>query len=151
MNFSVIVVTTALKSYFYKHLPPIFSTDCLKEIVDLSKQKQMNKIKKFLFNLPYCHYRILHFIISHFVKFAFFIWIFWIFLIRIFQFVPRVVERKGVNQMKSENLAICWWPTLLKFDFKDMAILQQMEPHLKNFVKLLIDNHLDLFNENNKL
>lgn len=47
--------------------------------------------------------------------------------------------------MDSKNLAICWWPTLLQFEFSDMFVFEQMRPHLMNFVQIMIDSELELF------
>ena len=64
-------------------------------------------------------------------------------------FCSRVVERSTVNSMDSKNLAICWWPTLLQFEFSDMFVFEQMRPHLMNFVQIMIDSHQDLFTDAN--
>lgn len=47
--------------------------------------------------------------------------------------------------MDSKNLAICWWPTLLQFDFVDMNDFETARPHLMNFIQILIDCHVELF------
>lgn len=57
----------------------------------------------------------------------------------------RVVNHSALNSMDSKNLAICWWPTLLQFEFSDMFVFEQVRPHLMNFVQILIDNHEELF------
>lgn len=57
----------------------------------------------------------------------------------------RVVSKSSINSMDSKNLAICWWPTLLQFEFSDMFVFEQMRPHLMNFVQIMIDSFDDLF------
>jgi len=47
--------------------------------------------------------------------------------------------------MDSKNLAICWWPTLLPFEFNDMVMFEQMRPHLEDFVQTMIDEFKFLF------
>lgn len=47
--------------------------------------------------------------------------------------------------MDSKNLAICWWPTLLQFEFSDMFVFEQARPHLMNFVQIMIDSLSELF------
>jgi len=47
--------------------------------------------------------------------------------------------------MDSKNLAICWWPTLLQFEFSDMMVFETMRPHLMNFVQIMIDLANELF------
>ena len=47
--------------------------------------------------------------------------------------------------MPVENLAVCWWPTLLRPDFKDFESMSQVVKYLEDVVKLLIEQHLFLF------
>lgn len=56
-----------------------------------------------------------------------------------------MVDKSAINSMDSKNLAICWWPTLLQFEFSDMFVFEQMRPHLMNFVQILIDSMAELF------
>lgn len=51
--------------------------------------------------------------------------------------------------MDSKNLAICWWPTLLQFEFSDMFVFEQMRPHLMNFAQIMIDFAGELFDAPN--
>lgn len=48
--------------------------------------------------------------------------------------------------MDSKNLAICWWPTLLPFEFNDMVMFERMRPHLEDAVQTMIDQFKFLFN-----
>lgn len=63
-------------------------------------------------------------------------------------FVFRITEKSSENSMDSKNLAICWWPTLLQFEFTNMDLFEQKRPHLMNFVQIMIDSYSDLFSIN---
>lgn len=47
--------------------------------------------------------------------------------------------------MDSKNLAICWWPTLLRYEFRDMLMFDRMRPHLEDSVQFMIDDFGVLF------
>ena len=47
--------------------------------------------------------------------------------------------------MDSKNLAICWWPTLLPYEFTDMVRFEMMRPHLEDTVQAMIDQFPFLF------
>lgn len=55
------------------------------------------------------------------------------------------MEKSSINSMDSKNLAICWWPTLLQFEFDNMDTFEQKRPHLMNFVQIMIDSYQELF------
>ena len=57
----------------------------------------------------------------------------------------RVTERSKDNCMDSKNLAICWWPTLLQYEFGDLSKFEAMRPHLEDIVQTLIDQFRFLF------
>ena len=57
----------------------------------------------------------------------------------------RVTERSKENCMDSKNLAICWWPTLLQYEFGDLSKFEAMRPHLEDIVQTLIDQFRFLF------
>ncbi|KAJ6224769.1 hypothetical protein RDWZM_003314 [Blomia tropicalis] len=128
LDIPVNAVATALKDFFMKRLPPIFPDDCMEDIANLSRQYTdtgvLGNIRTFLTQLPNSNFQIIQFMISHFVK---------------------VVSKSSINSMDSKNLAICWWPTLLQFEFSDMFVFEQMRPHLMNFVQIMIDSFDDLF------
>ena len=42
-------------------------------------------------------------------------------------YLPRVTERSKDNCMDSKNLAICWWPTLLQYEFGDLTKVRKKE------------------------
>lgn len=77
---------------------------------------------------------------------------FWIHYILITRFnfalnfvLTRVTENCKANSMDSKNLAICWWPTLLPFEFTDMIRFEMMRPHLEDTVQAMIDQFPFLF------
>ena len=57
----------------------------------------------------------------------------------------RVSERSKINCMDSKNLAICWWPTLLQYEFGDLGKFEAMRPHLEDVVQLMIDQFRFLY------
>ena len=57
----------------------------------------------------------------------------------------RVAERSKDNCMDSKNLAICWWPTLLRYEFGDLCKFEAMRPHLEEIVQTMIDQFSFLF------
>ncbi|XP_065581201.1 rho GTPase-activating protein 190-like [Artemia franciscana] len=63
----------------------------------------------------------------------------------IFQHLVRVAENSRVNNMDSKNIAICWWPTLLPFEFSDMTRFECMRPHMEEIVQAMIDQYPFLF------
>lgn len=63
-------------------------------------------------------------------------------------YFARIVEKSSVNSMDSKNIAICWWPTLLQFEFNNMDFFEQKRPHLMNFVQIMIDSFQELFVSN---
>ena len=58
-----------------------------------------------------------------------------------------VAERSKDNCMDSKNLAICWWPTLLRYEFGDLCKFEAMRPHLEEIVQTMIDQFSFLFRD----
>lgn len=58
-----------------------------------------------------------------------------------------MAENSGLNSMDSKNLAICWWPSLLPFEFTDLAMFERMRPHLEETVQLLINQWRFVFDQ----
>nr|XP_027204834.1 rho GTPase-activating protein 190-like isoform X2 [Dermatophagoides pteronyssinus] len=131
LDIPVNAVATALKDFFLKRLPPIFPSDSMTNIANLAKQYtdagQLSEMRTFIRELPNSNFEILKHMISHFVK---------------------ITEKSSENSMDSKNLAICWWPTLLQFEFTNMDLFEQKRPHLMNFVQIMIDSYSDLFSIN---
>ena len=49
--------------------------------------------------------------------------------------------------MDTKNLAICFWPSLLPFEFTDMLMFEQMRPSLEELVQTLIEENEFVFGE----
>ena len=59
--------------------------------------------------------------------------------------IHRVTESSKDNCMDSKNLAICWWPTLLQYEFGDLGKFEAMRPHLEDIVQTMVDQYRFLF------
>ena len=57
----------------------------------------------------------------------------------------RVTKSSKTNLMDTKNLAICWWPTLLRFEFDDLIKFQTIQPHLEKTVQTMIEQYQFLF------
>ncbi|XP_046682746.1 rho GTPase-activating protein 190 isoform X2 [Homalodisca vitripennis] len=128
LDIPVNAVATALKDFFSKRLPPLFTEDLMSELEDLSvkgdKSCRLLALRSLLKKLPPVNFEVLKFVFHHFV---------------------RVSENCKLNSMDSKNLAICWWPTLLPIEFSDMGRFEQMRPHLEDVVQTMIDQYPFLF------
>jgi len=128
LDIPVNAVATALKDFFSKKLPPLFTDDLIDELEELSiiadRNCRLMSLKDLLKKLPNVNFEILKFIFNHFAK---------------------VAENCKSNNMDSKNLAICWWPTLLPIEFNDMERFEQLRPHLEDIVQTMIDQQPFLF------
>ncbi|XP_050438253.1 rho GTPase-activating protein 190 isoform X3 [Adelges cooleyi] len=128
LDIPVNAVATALKDFFSKKLPPLFTDDLMDELEDLSvkadRSCRLMALRNLLKKLPIVNFEVLKFIFRHFV---------------------RVAENCKANSMDSKNIAICWWPTLLPIEFNDMGRFEQLRPHLEDTVQTMIDQYPFLF------
>ncbi|XP_055603332.1 rho GTPase-activating protein 190 isoform X2 [Uranotaenia lowii] len=142
LDIPVNAVATALKDFFAKKLPPLFSPDSMSELEEIAGSRPLQSIsslsmevktdrscrlialRSLLGKLPPSNFAILSFIFQHFV---------------------RVSENSKLNSMDSKNLAICWWPTLLPIEFTDMMRFETMRPYLEDIVQTMIDQFPFLF------
>ncbi|XP_058444677.1 rho GTPase-activating protein 190 isoform X1 [Malaya genurostris] len=143
LDIPVNAVATALKDFFSKRLPPLFSSDMMAELEDIAGSRppqaisshnidvvktdrscRLIALRSLLGRLPTSNFAILSFIFQHFV---------------------RVSENSKLNSMDSKNLAICWWPTLLPIEFTDMMRFETMRPYLEDIVQTMIDQYPFLF------
>ncbi|RWS16264.1 rho GTPase-activating protein 190-like protein, partial [Dinothrombium tinctorium] len=128
LDIPVNAVATALKDFFSKRLPPLIPPNLMDELTDVAGSvHDRNKriaLRSLLKKLPLINFEVLKFVFQHFVK---------------------VTENSRLNSMDSKNLAICWWPTLLPFEFNDMLMFERMRPHLEEFVQTMIDQFEFLF------
>jgi len=128
LDIAVNAVATAVKDFFFKRLPPLLSIEHMDDLESVStiqdRSQKLSEIKKLIDRLPKTNFAILKFIFTHFV---------------------RVSERSKENCMDSKNLAICWWPTLLQYEFGDLNKFETMRPHLEDVVQILIDQYRFIF------
>ncbi|KAM8720046.1 hypothetical protein ACLKA7_006148 [Drosophila subpalustris] len=141
LDIPVNAVATALKDFFSKRLPPLFSKDIIKELEEIAGSRgvgpsklnvevktdrscRLIALKSLLQKLPPINFAILKYIFQHFVH---------------------VSDNSKLNSMDSKNLAICWWPTLIPIDFTDMGHFEQLRPYLEDIVQTMIDQFPYLF------
>lgn len=144
LDIPVNAVATALKDFFSKRLPPLFSAEVMTELEEIAapgnrplqvssalsievktdRSCRLIALRSLLGKLPASNFAILSFIFQHFV---------------------RVSENSKLNSMDSKNLAICWWPTLLPIEFTDMMRFETMRPSLEDIVQTMIDQFPFLF------
>ncbi|KAI5726554.1 hypothetical protein M8J76_004669 [Diaphorina citri] len=125
LDIPVNAVATALKDFFSKKLPPLFTEEHMAELEDISKffvsvrgdrSCRLLALRALLKKLPPANFEVL-----------------------------KVAENCKLNSMDSKNLAICWWPTLLPIEFSDMGKFEQLRPHLEDIVQTMIDQYPFLF------
>jgi len=128
LDIAVNAVATAVKDFFFKRLPPLLPQEHMVDLEQISmmqdRHMRLLEIKKLLERMPKANHAVLKFIFQHFV---------------------RVTERSKINCMDSKNLAICWWPTLLQYEFGDLGKFELMRPHLEDVVQTFIDQYRFLF------
>jgi len=128
LDIAVNAVATAVKDFFFKRLPPLLPQEHMTDLEQIAvmgdRHMRLLQIKKLLERLPRANHAVLKFLFQHFV---------------------RVSERSKVNCMDSKNLAICWWPTLLQYEFGDLDKFETMRPHLEDVVQTFIDQYRFLF------
>ncbi|XP_076178704.1 rho GTPase-activating protein 190 isoform X5 [Ptiloglossa arizonensis] len=141
LDIAVNAVATALKD-FLKRLPPLIDEERMSELEDISGARGINKpmsatcinvedrscrllaLRLMLNKLNPVNFDVLKFIFQHFVK---------------------VAENCKLNSMDSKNLAICWWPTILRIEFNDLGRFEAMRPYLEDVVQTMIDQFPFLF------
>lgn len=128
LDIAVNAVATAMKDFVYNRLPEILPPEQMEDLEELAMQDDRSlkllELRKLLNRLPKTNLAVLEFIFHHFV---------------------RVAERSKDNCMDSKNLAICWWPTLLRYEFGDLCKFEAMRPHLEEIVQTMIDQFSFLF------
>jgi len=128
LDIAVNAVATAVKDFFFKRLPPILEDDHMAELETISlipdRSIKVLELGKLIKRLPKTNFAVLKFIFQHFVK---------------------VTESSKDNCMDSKNLAICWWPTLLQYEFGDLGKFEAMRPHLEDIVQTMVDQYRFLF------
>jgi hypothetical protein len=128
LDIAVNAVATAVKDFFFKRLPSILDPDHMAELETISlipdRSFKVLELGKLIKRLPKTNFAVLKFIFQHFVK---------------------VTESSKDNCMDSKNLAICWWPTLLQYEFGDLGKFEAMRPHLEDILQTMVDQYRFLF------
>ncbi|XP_066437575.1 rho GTPase-activating protein 35 [Eleutherodactylus coqui] len=105
-DFTVNTVAGALKSFFAELPDPLVPYTVQSELVEAYKindlEQKLQAMKELLKKLPKENQEIFKYVISH---------------------LNRVSQHHHTNLMTSENLSICFWPTLMRPDFTTMDAL----------------------------
>ncbi|XP_018084305.1 rho GTPase-activating protein 35 isoform X2 [Xenopus laevis] len=105
-DFTVNTVAGALKSFFSELPDPLVPYNMQTELVEAYKindlEQKLQAMKELLKKFPKENHEIFKYVISH---------------------LNRVSQHHHVNLMTSENLSICFWPTLMRPDFTTMDAL----------------------------
>ncbi|XP_072405473.1 rho GTPase-activating protein 35 [Chiloscyllium punctatum] len=105
-DFAVNTIAGAMKSFFSELPEPLVPYSAQVELVDVSKQPdkelKLNALKEVLKKFPKENYEVFKYVITH---------------------LNKVSQNCKLNLMNSENLSICFWPTLMRPDFQTMDAL----------------------------
>ncbi|XP_053328673.1 rho GTPase-activating protein 35 isoform X2 [Spea bombifrons] len=105
-DFTVNTVAGAMKSFFAELPDPLVPYNMQAELVEAYKindqEQKLQAMKDLLKKFPKENHEIFKYVISH---------------------LNRVSQHHHINLMTSENLSICFWPTLMRPDFTTMDAL----------------------------
>lgn len=105
-DFTVNTVAGAMKSFFSELPDPLVPYNMQIELVEAHKindrEQKLHALKEVLKKFPKENYEVFKYVISH---------------------LNKVSQNNRVNLMTSENLSICFWPTLMRPDFSTMDAL----------------------------
>ncbi|KAG7483949.1 hypothetical protein MATL_G00043740 [Megalops atlanticus] len=105
-DFTVNTVAGAMKSFFSELPEPLVPYSMQTELVEAYKindrEQKMHTMKEILRRFPRENYDVFRYVISH---------------------LNKVSQMNRINLMTSENLSICFWPTLMRPDFTTMDAL----------------------------
>nr|XP_006119695.1 rho GTPase-activating protein 35 [Pelodiscus sinensis] len=105
-DFTVNTVAGAMKSFFSELPDPLVPYNMQIELVEAHKindrEQKLHALKEVLKKFPKENYEVFKYVISH---------------------LNKVSHNNRVNLMTSENLSICFWPTLMRPDFSTMDAL----------------------------
>jgi len=122
LEIPVFPIATVLKSFFSdlnEALVPSALCDELMEAQEMtSKSSRLLMLRGVIKKLPHQNLEVLKFVISHLYK---------------------VSQHSGSNSMGSVNLAKCWWPTLIRLQFKTYERLVQCSQVPEDIVCTLIE------------
>ena len=78
----------------------------------------------------------------------------WGFVKAVEQFVDlfcRISEHSDVNKMSIDNLAVCWWPTILRPNFDSFESMNMVSKYLEEVIKIIIRQHRFFFYGENEV
>ncbi|XP_066494500.1 rho GTPase-activating protein 35 [Tiliqua scincoides] len=105
-DFTVNAVAGAMKSFFSELPDPLVPYNMQNELVEAHKindrEQKLHALKEVLKKFPKENHEVFKYVISH---------------------LNKVSHNSKVNLMTSENLSICFWPTLMRPDFSTMDAL----------------------------
>ncbi|KAG8143639.1 putative Glucocorticoid receptor DNA-binding factor 1-like protein, partial [Naja naja] len=105
-DFTVNAVAGAMKSFFSELPDPLVPYNMQIELVEAHKindrEQKLHALKEVLKKFPKENYEVFKYVISH---------------------LNKVSHNNRTNLMTSENLSICFWPTLMRPDFSTMDAL----------------------------
>ncbi|XP_078287188.1 rho GTPase-activating protein 35 [Rhinoraja longicauda] len=105
-DYAVNTIAGAMKSFFSELPEPLVPYNAQVELVDVSKtpdkELRLNALKEVLKKIPKENYELFKYVITH---------------------LNKVSQNCKLNLMNSENLSICFWPTLMRPDFQTMDAL----------------------------
>ncbi|KAJ7303875.1 hypothetical protein JRQ81_011383 [Phrynocephalus forsythii] len=105
-DFTVNAVAGAMKSFFSELPDPLVPYNMQAELVEAHKindrEQKLQALKEVLKRFPKENYEVFRYVISH---------------------LNKVSQSSRTNLMTSENLSICFWPTLMRPDFSTMDAL----------------------------
>uniref|UniRef100_A0A3B3Y5B6 Rho GTPase-activating protein 35 n=1 Tax=Poecilia mexicana TaxID=48701 RepID=A0A3B3Y5B6_9TELE len=105
-DFAINTVAGALKSFFSELPEPLVPCALQVELLDafkiMDREQRLYTMKDVLRKFPKENYDVFRYVVSH---------------------LNRVSQLSRVNLMTSENLSICFWPTLMRPDFTTMDAL----------------------------
>uniref|UniRef100_A0A8D0CAI1 Rho GTPase-activating protein 35 n=1 Tax=Salvator merianae TaxID=96440 RepID=A0A8D0CAI1_SALMN len=105
-DFTVNAVAGAMKSFFSELPEPLVPYNMQIELVEAHKindrEQKLHALKEVLKKFPKENYEVFKYVISH---------------------LNKVSHNSRTNLMTSENLSICFWPTLMRPDFSTMDAL----------------------------
>uniref|UniRef100_A0A8B9R8K2 Rho-GAP domain-containing protein n=1 Tax=Anas platyrhynchos TaxID=8839 RepID=A0A8B9R8K2_ANAPL len=105
-DFTVNTVAGAMKSFFSELPDPLVPYNMQIELVEAHKindrEQKLHALKEVLRKFPKENYEVFKYVIGH---------------------LNKISHNHRVNLMTSENLSICFWPTLMRPDFSTMDAL----------------------------
>ncbi len=124
ISMPVFIKTTPSSSSLYDDASTEQYPSLPKQSNDLTKESLIESMKLRLFKLNRVNYLTLRAVFHH---------------------LNLVASKSNKNNMDSNNLAICWWPTLLRPKFEDFNETEILRKTLQPLIKFMIDNAKIIF------